>query len=81
MRDIFLLGEAIKHEIPDIYEYQAARAAIDALMKKYRYRAPETWSPDWYKEMAKVLDGYLPPPEKFRWTECVWNIFSDRVKP
>lgn len=82
MRDIFVLSRAIKKEIPDEAGYNAARAAIDVLMKKWAYRAPETWAPGWFNEMAVILNGYLPAPSPdCEWATKIGDIFSGKIQP
>lgn len=78
MRDIFVLGEAIKNSIPNTSDGLEIKRRIDEITFDFRYTAPELWV-GWFERMATFLQRTLGKPDT-EWKVRIDDLFSDKIK-
>ena len=78
MRNIYVLSEAIKNEIPNTSDGLKTKYAIDEITDCFRYTAPEMWA-DWYQRIAILLQNRLGVADT-EWKKRIADIFADVIK-
>lgn len=78
MRNIFVLEQAIKAEIPDEPQWNWLRVELHRITFEHRYKAPELWR-TWFDSVAKILSAELKEPNT-DWKKKIADIFADKIK-